>query len=352
MENQFIVGVADVRLYDETDSLINYSKTMLNTSMEISTSSTEISGGKRNKLLNIYYHSGRLNLNLEDTVFNMEWIRDNVGGELTTGLVPTKEAKLLTATGNVLSQTAKKFDGSDNAKVYIEYEGVRYQYNVDVNNGFTPAASLVGKNVCVEYYVEDNNAVSYTIPASIMPKRVRAVLDVDIASNRQGEGVIGRFIIEIPVLQLSGAQTISMTADGYSTTPLTGMALAFTPTAGITPCQNKEIYAIITKEIFNSHWYDGVTALAIIGGDFEATEGETVQLELRGITDSGVKSVVMGDLTFTATALDGATGVTVGTHTGLVTVASGATGSFDIKAYITNKPEVEAHVICTVLDAE
>lgn len=360
LENQFVVGVADVRLYDGEDNLILSSKTMLNSSMEISTGSTEISGGKRNKLLNIYYHSGRLNLTLEDTVFNMEWIRDNAGGKEVEGFDAVVPYQISTSSAvieglNLLPSgalTPQPLNGSDTAYIYIN--GNKYAY---ANGGFTTEAldENIGKVVCLEYFVHDASAVSYTIPAAIMPKRVRAFLNVDLASNKAGEGVIGQVIIEIPVLQLSGAQTINMTADGYSTTPLSGMALAFTPTVTGTvqnACGVNEVYAIITKQVYGTNWYDDVVGLAVVGGDLAMEQGTSQTIQLVALKSDGTtRSVVYSDLTATVTGEEGATGLSF--SNGVVTAAPGATvGNFQIEIKVTGKPAVNTDFTVEVEQGE
>lgn len=304
MENQFLVGVANVRLYDGNDELILSSQTMLNTSIEVSTGSTEISGGKRNKLLNVYYHSGRLNLTLEDTTFNMEWIRENVGGEAANGLslATIKTTAVLTSGDNnfpvVTGYKPQAFSASGTPYVYVKDSNSSYVYNATNNTFNVPVGDEnIGKIVCLEYYVADGSE-TYTIPAEIIPNRVRAVLDVDIASNKAGEGVIGQFIINIPVLQLSGAQTISMSSDGYSTTPLSGMALAYTPEGGTDPCANKDVYAYITKKIIGEAWYSDVVALAVLGGNVEMAADSSKTIDVVAITKKGeTKPVVWSDLT-------------------------------------------------------
>ena len=342
MENQFVVGVADVRLYDDEGILVLSSKTMLNSSMEISTGSTEISGGKRNKLLNVYYHSGRLNLTLEDTVFNLEWLRDNAGGEWCNYAKVLHQTSFTTKAGeNTIPDdypTPEALDGNTDVYVYINQNsykltGKKFMMDEDDEN--------TGKNVCLEYYITDDSAESYTIPAAIMPKRLRAILNVDIASNKQGEGVVGQLLIEVPVLQLSGAQTINMTSDGYSSTPLSGMALAYTPSGSKVGCGNKDIYAIVTKQIYDTKWYTDVIALAVMGGEttLDSFKGESKEIELIAIKQNGeTRPVVWADIEGEVGA--GLNGVTVSGNT--ITATNNATGSGNVTFKIKYKTSVDA----------
>lgn len=174
-------------------------------------------------------------------------------------------------------------------------------------------------------------------------------MDCDLASNKAGEGVVGSAIFDIPALQLSGAQTINMTSDGYSTTPLSGMALAFDPgITGTDACSRNDVYAIITTKERDVNWYDDVIALAIEGGDFTmATGGETKTLNIIAVTPTGTKPAPANGLTVASATQATAT---ISTDTGAVVVTSGVSAEEGatslLSVSITNKPSIEAS--CTV----
>jgi hypothetical protein len=90
-----------------------------------------------------------------------------------------------------------------------------------------------------------------------------------------------------PTVALSGAFTISMTADGVANTPLTGTALAYTPASSADACESAPYYAKIVEIIDNTNWYDNIFDLSIYGGDISATIGDTGTLVVYAITDAG-----------------------------------------------------------------
>ena len=354
MENKFIVGVANVRAYDGNDDLVFSSKTMLNTSMEVSTSSTEISGGKRNKLLNIYYHSGRLNLTLEDTVYNMEWIKQNTGAhDITGAVIPASVAmKNLVVGENILPAgvTAYAFDGSDNAYVYLTNDnGVTTKFVVNEGKFTLPQGSeFIGKNVCVEYFTTNEADESISIPAAIIPNRLRLFMDVDLSSNKAGEGVVGSMVIEVPVFQLSGAQTISMASDGYSTMPLSGMALAYTPTGNENPCDVEDEYVRITTHIKGANWYDNVTQIAV--EDYENVAATTTITPVVYAIGRSTKVISNKNFTFTKLASSDAEHITVDASTGVVTIAGATAGEQAvIKVVAKDKASLTATFIVSVI---
>lgn len=352
--NKFLFSVADVWVLDGNDNIIIKSKTMLNTSMEVSTGSTEISGGKRNKLLNVLYHSGRLNLTLEDNVYNMEWIKQNTGAKDITGaLVPTSVSLMrLTQGENTINTTDDilALDGSDTAYIYlINDNGVTKKFAV-VNKKFTlPAGSeFIGKNVCGEYFTSYIADKSIAIPAAIVPNRARLFMKVDIASNKAGEGVIGDMTIEVPSFQFSGAQTINMTADGYSTMNITGMALAYTPTSNANPCDYEDEYVRITTHIKGANWYDDVAQIAVEDYD-NVAKNSTITPVVYAIGEA-TKVIPNSQFTFAKLAQPTSAHITVDASTGVVTVTSDAEASEQavIKATAKDKASLTATFTVTV----
>lgn len=350
--NKFLFSVADVWVLDGNDNIIIKSKTMLNTSMEVSTGSTEISGGKRNKLLNVLYHSGRLNLTLEDNVYNMEWIKQNTGAKDITGaLVPTSVSLMRLVQGeNTINTTDDilALDGSDTAYIYLTNDnGVTKKFAV-TNKKFTlPAGSeFIGKNVCGEYFTSYIADKSIAIPAAIVPNRARLFMKVDISSNKAGEGVIGDMTIEVPSFQFSGAQTINMTADGYSTMNITGMALAYTPTSNASPCDYEDEYVRITTHIKGANWYDDVAQIAVEDYD-NVAKNSTITPVVYAIGEV-TKVIPNSQFTFAKLAQPTSANITVDASTGVVTIASDAEASEQAVIKVTAKDKASLTATFTV----
>jgi hypothetical protein len=96
MANKFVVSVADAYIYDKcaggytspwtlgtrtlaTDTAFMVAKTLTDSSIETTVSSQDTRGGFGNQLLNIYYHSAEMNVNLTDAKLNLMAVKALVG---------------------------------------------------------------------------------------------------------------------------------------------------------------------------------------------------------------------------------------------------------------------------------
>ena len=345
MLKRFLVSVADVTAMQGNDVIFT-AKTLLNSSISVDLQSDEISGGQGNALQAVYFHSPRLNLTLEDTQFRLEYLALNAGSTITqSGNIWANEEVVLSGTTGTLVGTPVAIDGE--TSVYVEYNGINYTLPVtgstfSVSNTDIPANSTL----CVSYMNTNSSARTLVIPANIIPSRVRLYLTANLYGDTTGQGNVGKIQIEIPVAQLTGAQEISMTADGHSTTPLNAMAIAYTDSA-VVGCSTNAIYARIVELIYNTNWYDGVTAIGIEGGDFTLDIGSTATLRVWAVKGGTSFLVDNANLTFESDATETAT---VGTHTGLVSAL--AEGDAMISVKITDKPDIEAACYVSVPTGE
>jgi hypothetical protein len=63
MTKQFLVSVADVRLYDiSNDNLLAVGKTLVDSSIDVTLGNTDIRGGRGNQLLSTYFHTAAMEL--------------------------------------------------------------------------------------------------------------------------------------------------------------------------------------------------------------------------------------------------------------------------------------------------
>jgi hypothetical protein len=177
---------------------------------------------------------------------------------------------------------------------------------------------------CVRYFTENlTEGKSFTISSNIIPSVVKLVMEAQLNSADVSTNKIGIVQIIAPRVQLSGAFSLAMTADGVSNTPLTGMALAYASGAQDTGCTTDTYYAKIVEVIDNTNWYDNIYALAVSGGDFSLPVGGTKTLAVYAIGSDGLSfKAPNSGLTFTSSATGSAT---VGLNTGLVTgIVSGS----------------------------
>jgi hypothetical protein len=345
MSKKFIVGVANAYYYDTSSNLIFESKTMLDDSIEITTGNTEIRGGQGNGLQFVYYHTSAFSVTLTETQFKLEMIAASVGASIITGNdVWTDEEVTLGGggAGTVLGTPKVTPDATSTIYGYVRQTDGTVTRVTFTGSNFTLAGGTSGEVVCVRYYVADAASRSVTISSNFIPKVGRLVLDAQLGSNDSvtSDSIIGKIQIEIPRAQLSGASTISMTADGVANQPLTAMATEYQSTG----CGTGR-YAKITEIITNANWYDNVKGLYVADADVDLVVGGSDQtLDVIAIPYHGEPfTAPLADLTF---ASSDATKATVGLHTGVCHAV--AAGSSTITITITAKPAVSANALVTV----
>jgi len=338
--NYFVTSVADARLFDFNDNLVATSKVLMDSSIEVTTSNTDVRGGKGNALQFIYWHSGDLSVTLTDTQFNLAFLAESVGDTLTTGAdVYAKETVTLGAggAGTVLG-TPKAIQGTS-AYGWITHDGVDTEERVMFSgSGFTSTVGAENDVVCVYYYKTDSAAKQMKINSNIVPNKLRLVLDAQLAEkNDSSANVIGKVEFIVPKFQLSGAFSLTMTADQVMQTPITGRALETAVTSN--GCSASGVLAYVTRVIDDANWYDDVEALAFVGGDVALTHPDTYQTTVRAVhTDGGVSTPPVADLTF---ATDAAGTATISSAGLITSVAAGTTYA---SVTITSKTSIDASI--------
>lgn len=342
MRKRFLVSVGDA-VAMQGNNIIFTAKTLMDSGISIETSNTEIRGGQGNPLQAIYYHSGAFNITLTDTQFKLPYIALNTGAAITAGGdIWSQETVTLVGSQGTLTGIPTNIEGQS-LSVWTEYNDNYYTLPV-TGNTFSTAGTAIPANstLCVMYMSTKNSAQTITIPANIIPDRIRLYITATLYGDVSGKGAVGKVQIEVPVAQLSGAQEISMTADGYSNTPLSAMALAYSDSAAV-GCTKGQYYAKITEFLEDGNWYDGVTGLAIEGGDFTLESGSNSALRVWAVKGTSSFLAPSADLTFTSSVPETAT---VGTNTGVVDAVG--EGTTLITAKITGKPTVETSCTLTV----
>lgn len=341
--NNFLTSVADVIAYDSNDNIVLEGNALLNTTLENAVGNTDLRGGKGNKLLFIYPHSGELSGTVENSQFSIDMLALAGGSTITTGAnIWTEETVTLTNGAGTVVGTPIGFQGTT-VYGWVTYGSVVSERVTMSTKSFTISDTTYNGDVCVRYYAFNSAARSVEIPANAKPAIVRLVMRVDLYSNENNVRTqVGEAIITIFKAAITGAFTINMTPDGIASTPLTWRALASSGT--VTGCASaKPLYATIAENIYDAHWYDDVTALAVEGGDFSLANTVTKLLKVYAVTPTESFPVAdYSDLTFSATGVTvvNTNGATKGTVTG-------ATGGGTVKVTITAKPAVDITVVVT-----
>jgi hypothetical protein len=351
MSKKFLIGVGNVYYYDTSDNLLFQSKTMSTSGLEVAVSNTEISGGYSNVLQFNLVHSPRLNLTLEDTQWNLGYIAANTGSTITTSAsVWASETVTLGSggAGTLVDSTPIATPDAQSAAIYgwVTYADGSYEKVEFSTKAFSTTLGAENDVVCVRFYVTDAAARQVQINSNFVPTIGRAVVETQLASSETdvaSGSVIGRVQFEIPRLQLAGSQSITMTADGYSNSPLSGMALAYDSGSGA--CNTGSYLGKVTEIIDSANWYDQVIYLALSDSDLDlVVAGADQTLIVWAIPMSGSAFIAPNaDLDFASDT----TGVaTVGAHTGVVHAVGAGIAGISVK--ITAKTTVECAAIATV----
>lgn len=347
--NKFLTSVADVYAYDESDNILFIAKTLLDSSIEVSLGSSPVRGGRGNQLLYTYYHTGEMNFTLTDTQWNLSMLGETVGSDYELGNYYAEENVTVSASGSgTVAGTPAAFTGTTVYGWAKDDEGTSQRIILNATSGSFTVLGKSGESLagsyCVRYYTANTTeGRQITIPANVLPSVVKLVMETQLNSADVTTNKIGIVQIIAPKVQLSGAFTLSMTGDGVSNTPLTGMALAYTPSGGTDSCVSAPYYAKIVEVIDNTHWYDNVYDLSVSGGNFSLGVGDTETLTVYAIPEFGSAfKAPNSDLNFTSSSGS----ATVGLHTGIVTGA--IAGSSTITIYATSASTVDTTVVVTV----
>lgn len=348
MAKKFLTSVADVYAYDAEDNIVFTSKTLLDSSIEVTLGSTPVRGGQGNQLQYTYYHTAEMNINLTDTQWNLGMLAATVGSNLDLGNYYKQETVTIAAGTGTVSETPIAFDGVTIYGWATSPLGITQKVTISEAGEFTVTGEELSGDFCVRYYTENKSkGMSFTIASNFMPKIVKLVLETQLNSADSTTNKIGIVQIIVPKAMLSGAFSISMTADGISNTPLTAQALSYTPSSSDSDdacASSTGYYAKVVEIIDNSNWWDDVYAISIYGGDFDMEVGETTTLVVYGINDSGLSFRVPNeDLTF---ASNTSAVATIGATSGSVTALTG--GSTTLSAFITSASTIDDDAVLTV----
>lgn len=325
--NLYAVGVGDFIAF-KNGKFAAMGKVNTDTSFTVSASSLDIRGGKRLPLLARYFHSSQATFSIISANYNMDiWQASSGGTKRSFANLPKEEQVEMNGRVITLSRLPVAV-GDIGAKVWVRYngkmigsiDGTAQTLTIPSNGAF----SVIPNNsqLCVIYNYKNINASAVTVPAEISPEIWHIFIDVDLATDKSGSGIVGRTVIEIPLGQLDPSQEFSATGDGYSSSKLTGIMLADKSGVG---CSGGGVYAYINTEVLDQVWYDDVYTIANDLDNVTLSQGEVYNLNLVGIEFGGEYKIIekdaYGNLDFTFN-VGSATGTTF--NNGVITAGSTA----------------------------
>lgn len=356
MSSKFILaGVGTVELHDpSTGDIIVTSKTLTDSGISFTLTAEDIRGGMANKLLGQYFHDSGMGLTLTDALYSMEYLALNVGGTISVGddVMTTEQVTVSVANKITVSETPQKFSTI----------GVIGWYSVAGQDSWTKiifdpetkTASVsdlaVGTTVCVKYMKNDATAESFTVSSAFIPSQCYALLTLPLfkagtenTTSYTSSSKVGEVQVEIPNFILAGAQDLSLTSGGASTTALSGNAL--TTFGGAEGCDGDGYYAKLKQITYNKDEFADVKSIVIADSDIELAESETQTIQVYGIFGGIVAPKLIENSKITFTIVEGGTYASVA-PTGVVTGL--AEGTAIVEAVVTDKPSLVAKAVITV----
>ena len=338
----FLAQVANVDLFDGT-TLFSSSKTLLDSSITIGVTADDVRAGQGAKLYANNFHSSKMELKLSDQMFKIDYIAKNMGTTTTIGGdAVTSESVVLTSGGAGVVVGTPVTTGTFKDIGWATLNGTEVIKDISfTGKAFTVAGGVSGETYCVKYFENDAAGKLVTVGANIVPSVVTAVLTANLFNGDPNDisssNKIGKVTIQVPRLQLSGAQELTMSMTGLSQTDISGTALVADENC------NDGYYATILQTKFDANWYDDVSYLAVDDADVTITHPGTHTLKVYAVYPNAAP-VLKANSLFTFTS-DVPTKATVAS-TGVVT--SVTTGTTTIKIKITAKPAVEGAAYVTV----
>lgn len=218
---QALVSVAEVKFFDPiTDYELGSAFALTDSGISSDMQSAEVRGGFMNQLLFDIKHTRSFSINFTSATFKPVYLAFQTGTDIVVG------AKNVYIFDDCVTAT--------NGTVTLSRTPVG-PVNVQLPNGTmidiaTPAGATinVGAGIdgeCICSYAYSNAKVSnISINADTQPKTVKAVMHV---RAQEQNGTIGTYEVVIPRLKFTGTIDFSFTADGVSSTNISGTALSY-----------------------------------------------------------------------------------------------------------------------------
>lgn len=265
----FLAGVMDGYVFVGSN-LVLTAKALTDSSISIGLSNEEIRGGKGAKLLGRYYHTSSFGVELQDALFQLDYIAMNVGSKVTPDGTTLEEEQITVTAANTIEVGGTPADfmgqgiigwyalpGSDDWTTFTFTEGNKATGVVGVTTNTT---------YCVKY-INDINCKQVVISADFIPDEVTLILKGNLFKASKGDDVssaskIGYAEIEVPRFQLNGTMDMSLNMTGAAQTPLSGTALATSD--GSAGCDNDGYYAKVKRIDLDGDWTDDLAGLAVV----------------------------------------------------------------------------------------
>jgi len=333
---KFLASVADVWGYsEETGELLFTGKTLLDSSLDFSVSTTDVYSGRDSLLETIYTNSPQLKITINDAQFNLSLLSLNTQNGITTSNnIYTDERVILGVggIGTVRNNPVATTDTNIYGWVTINDSTEKVVFS---GKNFT-CSGLLGQEVCIRYYTLSENTQSIEIDGEIIPSTVRLVMEAMLVSSDSSSNQIGKIQITFPRAEFGGSFSLSIKPEGYTSTPVELNILASQANNG------DYVFGDIIEIIENSEWYSEISQIVIANGDFYIPITETKYIDLKAIGNMTVFSPPYSDITFSSSNTSVGTISSSGYFTAL------STGTTTITAKVSAYTRFTDSIIITV----
>jgi hypothetical protein len=323
--NLFIAGVGNVELFKGKESVL-VSKTLVDSSINLSVSLEDIRAGAGAKLYGKYAHSSGMTMKLTDAMFRMEFLAANIGADIVDGgtAVGTTTKVVNGGAIDISDINAQPIYPGADVRVWAGKKAVggavEYKLFSDIEGNTVAVGEYFsdGDELCVRYIKSNDAGETLTVSANFIPDTMTAILTAPLFAgdnnNLEASTKVGTLTITIPRFMLNGTTDLSMSMTGATQMTLEGSALAVESE----DCDGDGYYAIVSKVLTNAKITDGLATIGVVAFD-ERDEIVGQVLTVMGMyTGIGAKKIPA-----TAVEVTGE-GVLYNANTGVITLDAGA----------------------------
>lgn len=316
MKNYYLGSVGNAELFKKVGGKLTHfasAKTLTDSSINLSVSAEEVRGGQGAQLLGQFFHTSNFGLTLTDSMFHLEYIAAQVGGEIIDGGYGMVDEQIEIGANGVapaLKELPIALLEGMNPIIWYNAPGDSEYATFEVvpgADGTMPTSVVLkipgakeGDKFCVHYFADKEAARKLIVSANFVPEELIVFLTTRLfagdASAPETGKPVGSVTVKIPRFQLNGTADIAMAMASAATVQMQGTALAYDDDC------NGAKYAEIVEYLAVS-LYDGYESLVIADGT-EAV-GQVPQVYAVGTKKTPIL-MNNAELTFTPALEDGA----------------------------------------------
>lgn len=278
MKNYYLGSVGNAELFKKIGGkLVHFAsaRTLTDSSINLSVSAEEVRGGQGAQLLGQFFHTSNFGLTLTDSMFHLEYVAAQVGGDIIEGgygMVDEQVVLDANGTATLKELPIALLEGTNpivwyNAPADSEYATFEVVPNEDGTLPTTVTLKVPGgkegDKFCVHYFADKAAARKLIVSANFVPEELIVFLTTRLfagdASAPETGKPVGSVTVKIPRFQLNGTMDIAMAMASAATVQMQGTALAYDDDC------NGAKYAEIVEYLAVS-LYDGYESLVIADG--------------------------------------------------------------------------------------